>query len=72
VLERAVKLLANCVPGRLREVVTSVAQILIGLNRHASLRSILENIEAFADAFEIYKLAEMWEDANRLSKYLDR
>jgi intraflagellar transport protein 172 len=71
VLERAVRLSANFVSGRLREVVTTVAQLLIGLNRHASLGKILENIEAFADAFEIYQLAEMWEDANRLSKYLD-
>jgi intraflagellar transport protein 172 len=71
VLERVVKLAANFVSGRLREVVTNVAQILIGMNRHASLGKILENIEAFADAFEIYKLAEMWEDASRLSRYLD-
>jgi intraflagellar transport protein 172 len=71
VLERAVKLSANFVAARLRDVVTNVAQILIGMNRHASLGKILENIEAYADAFEIYKLAEMWDDANRLSSYLD-
>jgi tetratricopeptide (TPR) repeat protein len=72
VLERAVKLSATFMSRRLREVVTIVAQILIGLNRHASLGKILETIEAFADAFEIYKPAEIWEDPNRLSKYLDR
>jgi intraflagellar transport protein 172 len=71
VLERAVKLSANFIPTRLRDVVTTVAQLLISLNRHASLGKILENIEAYADAFEIYKLAEMWDDANRLSSYLD-
>jgi intraflagellar transport protein 172 len=71
VLERAVKLAANFVPAKLREVVTAVAQVLIGMNRHASLGKILENIEAYADAFEIYKLAEMWDDANRLCAYLD-
>ncbi|OHT17436.1 selective LIM binding factor [Tritrichomonas foetus] len=71
VLERAVKLAANYKQNRLQEVVTAVAQILISINRHASLGKILENIEAFADAFEIYKLANMWEDAQRLSGYLE-
>lgn len=71
VLERAVKLAVNYKQNRLQEVVTSIAQTLIGLNRHASLGKILESIEAYADAFEIYKLANMWEDAQRLSKYLE-
>jgi hypothetical protein len=42
------------------------------MNRHASLAKILENIEEYADAFEIYKLAEMLDDANRLSTSLDQ
>jgi intraflagellar transport protein 172 len=71
VFERAVKLAANFASGRLRDVVRNAAQILIAMNRHASVGKILENIEAYADVFEIYKLAEMWEDANRLSPYLD-
>ena len=71
VLERAVKLAANYCSSRLQDVVTNVAQNLISLNRHASLGKILESIEAYVDAFEIYKLANMWEDAQRLSGYLD-
>jgi hypothetical protein len=72
VLERVVKLFAIFFSGRLRDVVTNVAQILIGMNRHASLAKSLENIEEYADAFEIYKLAEIWGDANRLSTSLDQ
>ena len=71
VLERAVKLAVNYKQNRLQEVVTTVAQILISMNRHASLGKILEGIEAYADAFEVYKLANMWEDALRVSKYLE-
>ena len=71
VLERAVKLAANYSPSRLQEVVTTVAKLLIAENRHASLGKILEGIEAMADAFEIYKMAGMWEDAKRLSGYLE-
>jgi len=71
VLERAVKVSANFVQSRLQEIVTNVAQILIGMNKHASLGKILEGIEAYMDAVEIYKIANMWEDAKRLSGYLE-
>jgi hypothetical protein len=71
VLERLVKLFAIFFSGLLRDVVTNVAQILIGMNRHASLGKILKNIEEYADSFEIYKLTETLDDANRLSTYVD-
>lgn len=71
VLERAVKLSLTYRQGRLQDVVNSVAQVLLDLSRHASLGKILENIEAFPDAFEIYKAGGMWEDAARLAHYLE-
>jgi hypothetical protein len=48
-----VKLPANFVPARLRDVVTTIAQLLISMNNDASLGKILENIEVYLDAFEI-------------------
>ncbi|KAH0786748.1 selective LIM binding factor [Histomonas meleagridis] len=71
VLERAVKLSANFCQNKLPDVVTSVAQLLISLNRHKSLGKILESIEAYADAIEIYKMANMWDDALPLINYLE-
>jgi len=71
VLDRAVKLCSNFNAERLPSVVTQVAQTLIAANRHASLGKILEGISAFPDAFEIYKLGDMWDDAARMAKYLE-
>ena len=71
VLERAVQLTLTYRQGRLQDVVNTVAQILLDAKRHASLGKILENIEAYPDAFEIYKAGGMWEDAARLSGYLE-
>ncbi|EAX94453.1 selective LIM binding factor, putative [Trichomonas vaginalis G3] len=71
VLDRAVKLAASFSQQRLKEVVTQVARLLLSLGRSASLGKILEGIEAYTDAVEIYKDAEMWEDAKRISGYLD-
>lgn len=71
VLDRAVKLAASFSQQRLREVVTSVAKLLLGLNRYASLGKILEGIEAYSDAVEIYKDGGMWEDAKRISGFLE-
>ena len=71
VLERAVKLCLTYRQTRLQDVVNQVAQVLLESKRHASLGKILENIEAFPDAFEIYKAGGMWEDAARLSGYLE-
>ncbi|OHT12234.1 selective LIM binding factor [Tritrichomonas foetus] len=71
VLDRAVRLTLTYRQGRLQDVVNTVAQILLEAKRHASLGKILENIEAYPDAFEIYKAGGMWEDAARLSGYLE-
>jgi len=56
VLERAVKVTFKYRQSRLQDVVSQVAHLLMDLNRHASLGAILENIECFPDAFEIYKV----------------
>ena len=71
VLERAVRLAANFSQGRLKDVVTTVAKVLLTMGRNASLGKILEKIEAYTDAVEIYKQANMWDDAKRISGYLD-
>lgn len=71
VLERAVKITLTYNSNKLQDVVNNVAQVLLEAKRHASLGKILENIEAFPDAFEIYKAGGMWEDAARLAGYLD-
>lgn len=71
VLERAVKVTLTYKQNRLQDVVNVVAQTLLEAKRHASLGKILENIEAFPDAFEIYKAGGMWEDAARLAGYLE-
>ena len=71
VLERAVKLAANFSQNRLKEVVMTVAKVLLAMGRSASLGKILESIEAYSDAVEIYKEANMWEDAKRISGFLD-
>jgi len=71
VMERAVKLTITYRQPRLSDVINAVAQKLIDLKRHSSLGKILENIEAFPDAFEIYKAGGMWEDAARLVGYLE-
>lgn len=71
VLERIVKLAVNYRQNQLQEIVQTVAQTLISMGRHASLGKILEGIEAYADAFEIYKMANMWDDAKRLSAFLE-
>ncbi|EAY11272.1 selective LIM binding factor, putative [Trichomonas vaginalis G3] len=71
VMERAVKLAANFSQNRLQEVVMNVAKNLLYLQRSASLGKILEGIDAYQDAVEIYKQAGMWEDAKRISGYLD-
>ncbi|OHT11766.1 selective LIM binding factor [Tritrichomonas foetus] len=71
VLERAVKLTLTYRQSKLQDVVNSVAQVLLEASRHKSLGRILENIEAYPDAFEIYKIGQMWEDAARLVEYLD-
>lgn len=71
VLDRAVKVTLTYRQNRLQNVVNQVASILLDMHRHASLGKILENIEAYPDAFEIYKVGGMWEDAARLSGYLE-
>ncbi|KAH0792949.1 selective LIM binding factor [Histomonas meleagridis] len=71
VLERVVKITLTFRQNRLADVVNEVAQILLNEKRHASLAKILEGIELYPDAFEIYKAGGMWDDAARLSGYLE-
>lgn len=71
VLERAVRLAANFCPNRLQNVVVQVAKKLLDQKRPASLGKILESIEAYQDAIDIYKDAGMWEEAKKLSGFLD-
>jgi intraflagellar transport protein 172 len=66
VLDRAVKIASAYRQGRLGDVVNAVAATMLGFQRHASLGKILEGVEAYPDAFEIYKAGKLWEDANRL------
>ena len=71
VMDRAVKLTLTYRQGRLQDCVNTVAQILLDLQRHASLGKILESIEAYTDAFEIYRAGGMWADAARLVSYVE-
>jgi hypothetical protein len=72
VFERALRVPRNFITARLRDVATTLAQLVMSMNRNALLGKILENREVYMDASEIYKLVQTWEDANRLSRYLDR
>jgi hypothetical protein len=51
--EQFAKLPANFIPARLPDVVTTIAQLLISMNKDASLGKILDNIEVYLEAFEI-------------------
>jgi hypothetical protein len=70
-MNRVVKLTAAYREQRLVEVVNIAAKAFMNANRCPSLARTLEEIKAYPDAHEIYKMARMWEDAARLAQYLE-
>lgn len=70
-LSRTVKLCARYSQNQLADVVQDVAKVMIDLNEHKALGGILEEIDAYSDAVQVYQLENLWDEAKRISQYLD-
>lgn len=67
IYETAVKLAMNHLPDRVNEIVRLAAEKLTLIKRYAVAAELLEGIDAYKEAIDIYMKGEMWDQARALA-----